>query len=97
MAAYLIYVRHTLLDPEKYREYIQKVGPVTAHYGGEVVAAAAATETLEGELELPPVTMIHFPSMERLRAWYDSEEYAPLKQLRLESSNGDMLFFEGSK
>ncbi len=96
MAGYLIYTRHTLLDEEKNREYARRVGAVNQQFGGEVIARAAVAETLEGELNLPPVTMIRFPSMERLRAWYDSPEYAPLKQLRLEASTGSMIVFEGS-
>ena len=96
MAGYLIYMQRVLLDPQKFQQYIERVGPVTARFGGEVLAAGASVETLEGQLELPPVTVIRFPSMEQLRAWYDSEDYAPLKQLRIESSEGDFLIFEGS-
>ncbi len=95
MTAYLIYMRRELLDEDKNREYAQTVGPVIQQYGGETLAIAAPVEILEGELELPPITMIRFPSMERLRACYDSPEYAPLKRLRLESSTGDMLIIEG--
>lgn len=95
MAGYVLYARHTLLDPAKYREYTQGVGRTLEQFGGEPVAVAAPTETLEGDLELPPVILIRFSSMEQLRAWYDSPEYAPLKRLRLDSSTGDLLIFEG--
>ena len=95
MAAYLIYTRQTLIDADKNLEYIRRVGPVTDQFGGEVIAAGAKAETLEGDLHLPPVTLIRFPSMERLREWYDSPEYAPLKTLRLEATTGNMIIFEG--
>lgn len=95
MAGYVVYARHTLLDPAKNQEYNRGVGRTLEQFGGEPIAIAAAAETLEGDLELPPVTVIRFPSMEHLRSWFDSPEYAPLKQLRLESSTGDLLIFEG--
>jgi uncharacterized protein (DUF1330 family) len=96
LAGYLIYTRLAILDEEKNREYVRRVGPVTEAFGGEMIAVASTAETLEGELNLPPVTVIRFPSMERLRAWYDSPEYAPLKKLRLEATTGNMIIFEGS-
>jgi len=53
LAAYLIYTRRELLDPEKNRLYAQQVGPVLQQFDGEVVAVGAATETLEGNLIFP--------------------------------------------
>ncbi len=96
VAGYLLYVRQTLLDDAKWGDYLRQVGAVTAQFDGAMVSAGAAAETLEGDLHLPPVTLIRFPSMERLREWYDSPEYAPLKQLRLEASTGNMIMFEGA-
>ena len=96
LAAYLIYTRQSLIDAEKNLEYIRNVGPVTNQFGGAVISAGAVAETLEGDLQLPPITLIRFPSIERLREWYDSSEYAPLKQLRLEATTGNMIIFEGA-
>ncbi len=39
---------------------------------------------LEGDWEPQRLVILEFESMERLREWYDSPEYAPLKQLREE-------------
>lgn len=89
-------MRHTLLDHAKNQEYAQRVEPVLAQIGGEVIGAGVSAETVEGNLELPRLTLDRFPSMERLRARYDSPEYAPLKRLRQESSRGDLIIFEGS-
>ncbi len=96
VAGYLLYVRQTLLDEAKWAEYVRQVGPINELFGGEMVARGAEVESLEGDLHLPPIVLIRFPSMERLRAWYDSPEYAPLKQLRLEASTGNMIMFEGA-
>jgi uncharacterized protein (DUF1330 family) len=42
------------------------------------------------------VTVLEFDDREALRAWYDSPEYAPLKQMGLESHIGDIIMVEGS-
>ena len=39
--------------------------------------------------------MLEFESMERFNEWYDSPEYAPLKQLRREASATDFVVVEG--
>jgi uncharacterized protein (DUF1330 family) len=39
---------------------------------------------------------LRFETREALMAWWDSPEYAPLKQMRLESNTGDIIVVEGS-
>jgi uncharacterized protein (DUF1330 family) len=39
---------------------------------------------LEGEWEATWTVVIRFPNRAAAMRWYESEEYAPLKQLRLE-------------
>lgn len=95
MAGYFIYIRRSVIDEAKNREYTGAVGATLRQFDGELVARGASVETLEGDLQLPPITMFRFPSLERLREWYASPEYAPLLQLRLESSTGDFVVFEG--
>lgn len=96
MAGYVIYSRRSVIDAEKNREYARRVGATLSQFGGEVLAMADSTETLEGDLVLPTLIVIRFPDMERVREWYDSPEYAPLKQLRLESTTGDLIIFEST-
>jgi hypothetical protein len=40
--------------------------------------------------------MIEFPSLERAHAWYSSELYAPLRDLRHAASTSDAVFFDGT-
>ncbi|HEX5506668.1 MAG TPA: DUF1330 domain-containing protein [Thermomicrobiales bacterium] len=95
MAAYLIYARRQITDEEKSRQYSQQVLPSIHQYGGELVSARGAVTVLEGEWKPQSLTILKFESMERLMAWYDSDEYAPLKQMRLESNIGDVVVVEG--
>lgn len=41
------------------------------------------------------VTVIAFPDMARLKEWYDSEDYAALKDLRRKSSVCDVVAVQG--
>ena len=69
--------------------------PSIRQYGGEVVSARGTVHVLEGEWQPQSLTILKFENMERLIAWWDSPEYAPLKQMRLESNIGDVVVVEG--
>jgi uncharacterized protein (DUF1330 family) len=94
MAAYVVYGRKDIFDPEKSAEYARRAGPQIKEYGGEIVTARGQVQVLEGDWDPRMVTIIRFPSMERLLAWYHSADYAPLKELRLQSSHGDFVVVE---
>ena len=40
--------------------------------------------------------MIEFPDAAAARAWWDSEAYAPLKELRRSASDTDIVLVEGA-
>ena len=41
------------------------------------------------------MNVIEFPSMEQLRAWYDSHEYAPARDIAPSALRRPLLFVEG--
>jgi len=50
------------------------------------------------ELEWPSgqrVNVIEFPSMEQLKAWYDSPEYAPARAIARKALRRRLLFVDG--
>ena len=96
MAAYFIYARTEITDEEKSREYSRQAVPQIRQFGGEVLTARGAVHVLEGEWQPQSVTILKFDDIEALKAWYESPEYAPLKQMRLESNLGDIIVVEGS-
>ena len=96
MAAYFIYARKEITDEEKSREYSRQAVPQIRQLGGEVLAARGAVHVLEGEWQPQSVTILKFDDIDALKAWYESPEYAPLKQMRLESNVGDIIVVEGS-
>jgi uncharacterized protein (DUF1330 family) len=96
MAAYFIYARTAITDEEKSKRYGELVVPQIRQFGGELVAARATPRVLEGHWQPMAVTVLKFDDMDSQMTWYESEEYAPLKQMRLESNTGDVIVIEGS-
>ena len=81
MPAYLIADTH-ITDHATYDEYKRQVVPVIAKFGGRFLARGGRHEVLEGTWQPARVVLIEFPDMDALKAWYASDEYAPLLALR---------------
>ena len=94
MAAYVI-ANIDVKDPVRYQDYI-KMSPVSiAKFGGRFVARGGKTEVLEGEWVPKRLVLLEFPSVERAREWWASDEYAPAKALRQATSSGELIVLEG--
>ncbi len=93
MAVYAV-VNVRVTDSDRYSEYRDKAPDAIARYGGKYLARGAV-EVLEGEWNPQRLVVLEFESMERFREWYDSPEYAPLKQLRSEASDTEFVVVEG--
>jgi len=94
MAAYLV-ADIEVTDAEGYQEYRRTVGASIAAFGGRFLARGGPVEVLEGDWSPKRLVIVEFPSMERLRAWYDSPEYAPALALRKRASISRLLMTEG--
>ncbi len=95
MAAYIIFAID-ITDPEAFRkEYAERVGATHENYGGKLLVAGEACESLEGDWHPNRVAMLEFESAEMARRWYDSEEYAPLKDARLKTATSRVFLVEG--
>jgi len=82
-------------DPDRYAEYRDKVPATVAAYGGKYLARGGTLEVLEGDWDPQSLTILEFESMERFHKWYNSPEYAPLKQLRIETAVTEYVLVEG--
>ena len=94
MAAYAV-VNVRVTDPVRYEEYRSKVPATIASYGGRYLVRGGALEVLEGEWDPERLVVLEFESIGRLREWYDSPEYAPLKRLRQEAAATQLVVVEG--
>jgi len=81
MAAYFI-VDLEITDPEGFREYQKLVGPTVERYEGKYLVRGATAETIEGDWQTHRVVVLEFESVEQVKRWYNSEEYAAIKDIR---------------
>jgi uncharacterized protein (DUF1330 family) len=94
MAAYVI-ADIDVQDPVRYDDYRKMVPASIAAYGGRFLARGGKVESLEGPWQPKRTVIVEFPSVERAKAWWDSEEYAPAKALRRSASQGSLILLEG--
>ena len=94
MPAYII-VEVTIHDPVEYEEY-KKLTPISiAAFGGRFVVRGAKTETLEGDWNPERIVVLEFPTVERAKQWWSSEEYERAKKIRHRTANTKMIVVEG--
>ena len=94
MAGYII-VEVQVNDPEAYERYKAAVPATLAAYGGKFLVRGGHAERLEGEWEPKRIVILEFESVERAKAWWNSEEYAEPKQLRQSASRANLIVVEG--
>jgi uncharacterized protein (DUF1330 family) len=94
MSAYVI-ADIDVQDPVRYADYRAMVPASIEAYGGRFLARGGKVESLEGPWQPKRTVILEFPSVERAKAWWDSEDYAPAKALRRSASQGSLILLEG--
>lgn len=69
-------------DQKKFQEYVAGHIPTIEKYGGKFLVKGDQGEVLEGDWESNLMVVQEFPSIERFKEWYHSEDYRPWKVLR---------------
>ena len=82
--------------PEEYKEYVEKVKPIAERYGGEYIIRGGESTIVEGSWAYPRTVVIKFPSYEKALEWYNSKEYKPIKQIRLDNSVANGIIIKGA-
>ena len=94
---YLI-VNHTVSDVESYtKRYAIPVVQQLQAIGAKLLAVSSEPQFLEGKWEHKSTVIIEFPSMSVAERWYSSEEYKPLKDLRINelTEGGNLVLVPG--
>jgi len=81
MPAYMI-ARIKVTDPEQYKKYIAVTPGILANFGAKFIARGGETVTLEGPEETTRVVIVEFPSLDKVREFYDSAEYQEAIKIR---------------
>jgi uncharacterized protein (DUF1330 family) len=95
MPAYVIAAVTDAWDQEKLVQYRDGNTEVVAAHGGRFVARGGEQELLEGDWDPKRLVIIEFPDMEAARAWYHSDGYAPLRELRRSASTTNIVIVDG--
>lgn len=94
MPAYVI-VEIEIQDADAYEEYKKLTPASIAAYDGKFVVRGGATENLEGDWQPQRIVMLQFPTKERAKQWWTSEEYAQAKTIRESAAKTKMIVVEG--
>jgi uncharacterized protein (DUF1330 family) len=95
MPAYVIASVTDAWDQKKLVEYRERNTDAVTKHGGRFVARGGRHEVLEGDYTPVRIVVIEFPDLDAARGWYESEDYAPLRELRRSASKTDIVMVEG--
>jgi uncharacterized protein (DUF1330 family) len=94
MAGYVI-GNIDVTNPEAFEEYRKLVPDTIAAYGGKYLVRGGAADVAEGSYNPVRIVVLEFESVDQAKKWYNSPEYIPLREMRMNASNGDLYFVEG--
>ena len=95
-AYFMVQVKAKSLEELSVR-YAQAAIASLMKLGGQMIAGTPAPTVLDGEWDGSWAAILRFPSMEMAQTWYNSAEYQPLKELRINelTDGGQILLVEG--
>ena len=95
-AYFMVQVKAKSLEELSVR-YAQAAIASLMKLGGQMIAGTPAPTVLEGEWDGSWAAILRFPSMEMAQTWYNSADYQPLKELRINelTDGGQILLVEG--
>lgn len=94
MSAYLI-VKLKFTDMGWTKEYLANVPAILRRYGGEYLDRGTKIARFEGTAMTPDhVTILTFPSLDAVRDFMNSHDYAPFRDARVAGAESDILAFE---
>ncbi len=94
MSAYVI-SELDVRDPVAIETYRTIAANSIAQCGGRYLVRNGAASVAEGEPPPKNIVVVEFPSMERLREWYASPEYAEALKVRRTALERRLIFVEG--
>jgi uncharacterized protein (DUF1330 family) len=95
MAAYVIANVKEITDPVAFGEYRKLAETSIAKFGGKYVVRGGTSQVVEGNWNPNRLVVLEFPTVERAREWYNSQEYVRARELRFRAARTDVVFVEG--
>lgn len=94
MPAYVI-SEVEMRDTAGFEAYRAIAAKTIVQYGGRYLVRGGAANLVEGAPPPKTIIVVEFPTMERLREWYASPEYAEALKLRRTALDRRLIFVEG--
>ena len=94
MSGYII-AQINVKNIENYQEYLKKVTVIAKKYDGEYIVRAGNFEIMEGVWPFKRNVIIKFPTIDKAKDFYNSEEYNPVKKIRIENSESNLIIIDG--
>jgi uncharacterized protein (DUF1330 family) len=94
MSAYVI-SEVDVKDTAGFEAYRTIAANAIAQYGGRYLVRGGAAEVVEGGPPPKTIIVVEFPSMEKLREWYASVEYAEALKVRRTALDRRLIVVEG--
>lgn len=91
-----LYAEFDVLDPVEFEKYRERVGAVSASFGGRYVVRRSEPIVLDGDWTSKRLVIIEFDTPEQVQAFYDSPEYQAILPYRLRSTKGHVLLLTGA-
>lgn len=86
MSAYVI-VDISVKNAEVYREYIEKITPSVAQFGGNYRVRGGQPETLDGDWHSSRIVVMEYPDRQTAIRWLQSPELQPIHQMRRDNAH----------
>ena len=94
MSAYVI-SEVEMRDAAGFEAYRIIAAKTIAQYGGRYLVRRGVANLIEGGPPLKTIIVVEFPTIERLREWYASPEYAEALKVRQTALDRRLIFVEG--
>jgi uncharacterized protein (DUF1330 family) len=92
--AYII-SRVRIRDPEAMARYVTEAPATVVAFGGRYLVRGSEVQAVEGTWDHDRMVVVEFRDKQSALAWYHSEQYAPLRELRHCSADTIILLAEG--
>jgi uncharacterized protein (DUF1330 family) len=93
MPVYIV-SRVDIADRERMKGYMEAAPATVAAHGGHYIIRSGNIEKLEGETSCDRVVILEFPTREQALAWYNSQDYLPLRDMRWQSAKASILLVQ---
>ena len=77
------------------QEYLKNVTPIAKKYGGEYIVRAGKYDVMEGKWPYKRNVVIRFPTLQKAKEFYNSKEYEPIKKIRIDNAENNLIIIEG--